>query len=792
MPAYRKFGPDSIQKETFAVRESAFFQTLAENISGGTVSGYQYRGTAGNDIIDATDFGTAFPAVTEVRGLAGADIIYAPTDTGIDIIGADTGNPGADHDIISYERFTSGVVLTISATYAAGQKTGYFFAEQIRGSNFGDSITLRASSPILIVDGAGGDDVIAAATNVGQTIYGGVGNDTISAGGQGRYTVDGGTGANTLIVALHATQTAGATITLNNTGAGSVAYNDGLGSSLSFTNFQTVTGTGLDDTITGSAGNDRINGGKGNDVIIGSAGSDMIDGGRDSNTLSYADFGQALRFDVNQGATTNGTVTDLASSGLNVHTQYSGISVIIGTLSNDYFYVSPDVIPHIDGHGGDDVLTFTSGTFDPVTGGTGGNYVILGTLTLSGLYENIKTIYASQYSDTIIGDTRANNIYGASGSDWLDGRGGDDRLDGRDGHDTLSFQAGAWGITLDLTAYFPEVLDPNHQYYPANFLGHGQDGFYTYQDAGGTYVGTFFNMETYVGSSFDDRLFGGWSNDTIDGGAGNDYFRAGIGDDVLTGGDGNDLIFAGPGTDNVYGGNNNDYLNGGASGDDVLYGGNGDDVIEEYSGLNTLAGGAGRDTFVFDALIRAAAQPTTFGVNEVHDTLNIITDFHVGNTTTDVNADILDLSPLLTNLFYQATSLTAIDPAVLSSASATNITDFDYAADPNGTTLGQYVRVVQVNGTGDYHLQVNVDSATGFAAFSGLTTGGWTDVAVLQGTAGTTLTLDQLLANHEILFAPHQQQSQAHGGTLAEYPYVVGDPALAPYFHPTLPVPNHG
>ncbi|HEX2581644.1 MAG TPA: hypothetical protein VHL08_06680, partial [Dongiaceae bacterium] len=87
--------------------------------------------------------------------------------------------------------------------------------------------------------------------------------------------------------------------------------------------------------------------------------------------------------------------------------------------------------------------------------------------------------------------------------------------------------------------------------------------------------------------------------------------------------------------------------------------------------------------------------------------------------------------------------------------------------------------------------QVNVDANQAFAKFEGLA-GGWTDVAVLQGTAGNNLTLDQLLANHEILFAPHQQQSQAHGGTLAEYPYVVGDPTLAPYFHPTLPVPNHG
>ncbi|HEX2580681.1 MAG TPA: calcium-binding protein [Dongiaceae bacterium] len=614
--------------------------TGTQDLSGGTISGYQYRGTAGNDTIDASDLGTAFPAVTEVRGLAGTDIIYAPTDTTIDIIGTETGNPDTEHDIISYELFTSGVVLTTSATYIAGQKTGYFLAEQLRGSSFGDSITLRPSSPISVVDGAGGDDVIVASTNAtNQTIYGGAGNDIIAAGGQGYYTVDGGTGTNALTVALHSTQTLGATITLNNTGGGSVAYNGGLGSSLSFANFQTVTGTGLDDTIIGSAGNDRINGGKGND--------------------------------------------------------------------------------------------------------------------------------------------------------YLDGRGGDDLLDGGAGNDTLTFAYEAQGITLNLTNYFVDVLDPNHQYYPVGFNGHGQDGFYTYQNASGTYVSTFFNMEAYVGSQFDDRLFGGWSNDTIDGGAGNDFFRAGIGDDVMIGGDGNDLIFAGLGNDTLYGGNNNDYVNGGASGDDFLYGGNGDDVIEDYSGLNIMTGGIGHDIFVFDSLIRAAAQPTLFGYNEVHDALNIITDFHVGNTATDTNADILDLSPLLINLFYQATSLPPLDPSITGSTNLTNITGFDYVSDPNGTTLGQYVRMIQVNGAGDYHLQINVDPSKAYAQYEGLS-GGWTDAAILQGTAGTSLTLDQLLANHEILFAPHQEQSQAHSGTLADYPYIVGDPTIAPYYYPTLPVPNHG
>ncbi|HEX2580679.1 MAG TPA: calcium-binding protein [Dongiaceae bacterium] len=795
MRVFRKSGEEITLNHEHA---SSYQETLGQDaaglvsaatVSGGTVqtngSFSAYVGTNGNDGLDVTDIGTVYPQVSEVRGLAGDDIIYGPKDTSINIVAQN--GPG-EHDIISYEKFTTSVFLSPSTTLISGQKSGYLLAEQLRGSEQADIMLFGSSSPIHIIDGAGGDDIIVSANGVDQIVYGGGGNDAITAGGRSHSYADGGSGTNTLNINAYPVPTVGATITLNGAGGGNASYDDGLGYTLAFANFQTINGTRLADTIIGSAGNDIAGGGVGNDLFQGSAGHDLLYGGSllngERNTLTYASSGQALLFDLTQGPD-KGTVTDQASSGVNLTTSYFSFTDFIGTSVSDYFNVNPNSTIHADGRGGGDYLNFS--------GYTGGGIDLrLGAQSSAGFYENFATVYGTGANDAIVGDAKANNLFGGKGDDVLSGGGGDDVINGGLGNDTMTFSDFTTGITLNLTSYFPSVLDPNHQYYPVAFEGLGHDGFYTYQDAnGGTYVSTFFNMETYIGSIFDDRLFGGWSNDTIDGGAGSDYFRGGIGDDVLTGGIGNDIIFAGPGTDNVYGGENNDYLTGGSSGDDFLYGGNGDDVIEEYSGQNTLTGGAGHDTFVFDTLIRAASQPTFFGYNEVHDTLNLITDFHVGNTTTDTNADILDLSPLLTNLFYQATSLTAIDPALLSSTSATNITDFDYAADPNGTTLGQYVRVVQVNGTGDYHLQVNVDAATGFSKYQGLA-GDWTDVAVLQGTAGTTLTLDQLLANHEILFAPHQQQSQAHGGTLAEYPYVVGDPTLAPYFHPTFPVPNHG
>ncbi|HEX2581643.1 MAG TPA: calcium-binding protein [Dongiaceae bacterium] len=746
---------------------------------------YYYAGTTGNDTIYGTDLNTPnsglSQSVVAVYGDAGDDLIYAPSDQTINIVG------GAGYDIASYQKFSGGLIINFNTAGITDPKNlssvgpGAVDVEEVIGTGhsdviFGDSHdnTIREAAGLNILVGGGGND----------HIYGGSGTDLISAGGHGRSTIDGGGGVNTLNIqngfdAIGGA--AGATISMSDGTSGTAAYADG--STVTFTHIQTVNGTALADTFIGSSANDVFNGGLGNDIIRASGGIDAVDGGSlkngEHNRLDYSAYrGGGLLFDLTLGVT-KGSVVDQAAADT-VRTSYYNITDFYGSAGDDVFNVAPDASMTIDGRGGNDVLNFTAYT-------GGGANLTLGVLSTAGTYVNFAAVFGTGADDTIMGDVHANKLFGGLGNDTLEGGGGDDTLDGGAGKDTLSFAHAATGITLNLTSYFPEVLDPNHQYYPVAFQGQGHDGFYTYQNASGTYVGTFFNVETYLGSANDDRLFGGWSNDTIDGGAGNDYFRAGIGDDVLTGGDGNDLIFAGPGNDTVYGGNNNDYLTGGLSGDDFLYGGNGDDVIEEYSGLNTMTGGAGHDTFVFDGMVKANNQVN----GDTHDTLNIITDFHAGNVTSDANADILDLSPLLTNLFYHGTSLnSAATAAITSSTTFTNITGFDSDHDQTGATLAQYVRVVQVNGSGDYHVQINVDSKTTFAQIF-QQTGGWTDVAILQGTAGTNLSLDQLLANHEIIFAVHQQQSQAHGGTLAEYPYVVGDPTLAPYFHPTLPVPNH-
>ena len=104
-----------------------------------------------------------------------------------------------------------------------------------------------------------------------------------------------------------------------------------------------------------------------------------------------------------------------------------------------------------------------------------------------------------------------------------------------------------------------------------NFYGtSGDDLFYNY-------TGFTSNLYGYAGN---DRLYGGWGNDTIDGGTGNDHLYGGDGNDSLDGWTGDDRLYGGSGSDILLGYDGNDYLDGGRDGHvDYLYGEAGNDTF---------------------------------------------------------------------------------------------------------------------------------------------------------------------------------------------------------------------
>ena len=140
----------------------------------------------------------------------------------------------------------------------------------------------------------------------------------------------------------------------------------------------------------------------------------------------------------------------------------------------------------------------------------------------------------------------------------------------------------------------------------------------------------------------DDTISGGSGDDVIDGGAGDDVLDGGAGDDTLLGGYGSDTLSGGGDADTLDGGHGEDTLDGGAGNDTVIS--RADDrepeIAQDFdrsddpdyeidfdarmiypsqadmASDDTLAGGAGADSFVFETLINAKQHIINRHVND--------------------------------------------------------------------------------------------------------------------------------------------------------------------------------
>ncbi len=175
------------------------------------------------------------------------------------------------------------------------------------------------------------------------------------------------------------------------------------------------------------------------------------------------------------------------------------------------------------------------------------------------------------------------------------------------------------------------------------------------------------------------------------------------GDDVITGSNFNDWIRAGSGDDTVNAGSGNDVIFGGL-GNDIIDGDAGNDRILGEAGNDTITGGAGSDTLMFQVL--DGEESDNAGGNGTDTWL----DFHLGNTTTDDQADKIDISDLLVN----------------------------YSGDGSAASLSDYLSV-NSDGT-DTTIRIDRDGAGGQYQS--------TDLVVLKG-VDTTLT--ELITNQQII-----------------------------------------
>ncbi len=286
-----------------------------------------------------------------------------------------------------------------------------------------------------------------------------------------------------------------------------------------------------------------------------------------------------------------------------------------------------------------------------VIGGTGG-------MTINSVSYEFARQTITEGDDTITGTEKRDNLIGRGGNDAMSGGGGDDRLDGGSGRDTMSGGLGNDLYTID------NVLDTIVE---ASGTGTGTDFIYSsvsFTLAANTerlyLTGTGSTNGTGRNGLF-DVLTGNIGNNILNGLTGNDVMRGGLGHDIYIVDATSDIVeeAANAGTDAIKStatftmtaNTERLYLIGTAAIDgtglhaknDLIVGNSATNKINGLTGNDTLIGGLGLDTFIFNTALNAATN---------HDT---ITDFNAADDTINLENAIFTLlaatGALAANLF---------------------------------------------------------------------------------------------------------------------------------------------
>ena len=594
------------------------------------------RGSAYSDLLEGDESGNELDGYLgndELRGNGGRDVLQGGA-------GADVMAGGAGEDTASFAQSGAGVVVRLhSGEIRGGDAEGDTFAatvtveytgsdgetrqetvpdiENLRGTAHAD--TLAGDSRVNRLEGGAGDDRLFGGPGGGDDVllggpgtdalFGGLGDDVL-AGGAGADTLNGGPGADT---ASYAQSAAGVEIRLYD---GTVLGGDAEGDVLD----------GIEH-LTGSAYAD---------ILAGDAGANRLDGGGGVDWLSYAASDAGVDVRLRNGSGSGGHAEGDVIAGFE-HVEGSDYNDIFGGDSHDN---------HLSGRGGDDGLWGSSGDdvleggagADRMFGGVGEDWVVywdsdaavtvdLGEGTGTGghaegdTFDGIENVEGSGFGDLLEGNDDANRLNGGDGDDEIRGKGSDDILHGGIGADRLD-----GGMGIDTVFY----RDSNEAVTVKLSDGTAQGG-HAESDV-------IVNVESIIGSAYDDtlvgddkanRLSGDDGDDVLEGGAGADLLDGGPGSDTatyrnsnapvtvnlgngtLTGGhaggdqvvnvesvkgsDYNDVLTGDSGPNRLDGGDGEDELNG-SEGDDELSGGNGNDLLEGGEGIDRMDGGAGVDT----------------------------------------------------------------------------------------------------------------------------------------------------------------------------------------------------
>ncbi|MGC6536710.1 MAG: calcium-binding protein [Candidatus Puniceispirillaceae bacterium] len=326
----------------------------------------------------------------------------------------------------------------------------------------------------------------------------------------------------------------------------------------------TIYGTDWFDSFFGSSGDDIFYGLGGQDCFFGSYGSDMIDGGSgwDMVAYFYSDKGITITWDRDS--------EDGYSIGKNGHAEGDrliNIEAIMGTSYNDHIEGTDEANSlfggggddHLIGHGGNDLLNGNAGS-DTLDGGSGDDLFVLDmkssdiviggddtdtvnySRSHSGVSVNLTsgtaTILPNPASDridetshtdslsgieNIVGSYYSDSLFGDDGNNLFDGGAGADFFFGLDGLDTVTYERSSKAVFVSLASLLDE---------PGTVISVARGG-----DATGD---QFSEIESLIGSDFDDVFIGNNSINYLYGGKGNDTLFGNSGTNLLNGGEGAD------------------------------------------------------------------------------------------------------------------------------------------------------------------------------------------------------------------------------------------------------------
>jgi len=316
------------------------------------------------------------------------------------------------------------------------------------------------------LQGGAGNDTATGGLGEDLYIYGGDDDPTTAALEDGFDTFDGGTGVDAadfteFDYAITANMNSVTNTVFTRFDDFSDPANGPLTAIATLQNIEELRGSFFNDRLSGSSSANSLRGSIGDDTLVGRAGNDTLLGDEGTDVVDYSADGGAGALNI-----TMSSDLDVVTSVIDTHGDTDmllGVEGIFGTANDDTIVMdSADNI--IEGRNGDDVLTGLGGN-DTIVGGAGADTMSggEGVDTLSykgstvslfvGLLDRTLVQQGGVAIDTafgfenVIGSTVADGLYGDHGNNALLGEGGNDTLFGNMGSDDLDGGAGDDTIT---------------------------------------------------------------------------------------------------------------------------------------------------------------------------------------------------------------------------------------------------------------------------------------------------------------------------------------------------------